>query len=243
MAHTAAVPLGVLSARRRTASVLTVVAAVAVTSLGVVRATGDAPQGCERSRLDATERRALDTGPVAARGTAAVPDVVVIGDSWSVGSGVDPLESWPVRLPGRVHVDGFGGSGFSAGASPCRGASYADRAARAVAHHPDALVVVEGGLNDYDQSDRAVERGFVRLMRTLAGHRVLVVGPAPAPSRARAVPRVDAALSRMATGFGATYVSMLGADVDYQDDELHPSPRGHRQFGDLVADEVAAKLG
>ena len=235
--------LGFLSGRRRVASALAVVLAVALTSVGVSRATGDAPQGCERSRLDAAERRGLDTGPVAARGSArTVPDVVVIGDSWSVGTGTGPLESWPVRLPGRVHVDGFGGSGFSSAASPCRGASYADRAARAVAGHPDALVVVEGGLNDVDQTDREIERGFVRMMRVLAGHRVLVVGPAPAPSRARWVPRVDAALARVATGFGATYVSMAEVDVDYLDDDLHPTARGHREFGDLVAEAVAPLL-
>ncbi|MFB9313329.1 SGNH/GDSL hydrolase family protein [Nocardioides plantarum] len=225
---------------RRRAGVLAVVAAVALTSLGVARATGDAPQGCERSRIDAAERRALDTGPTGPGRSA--PDIVVIGDSWSVGTGVGPGESWPVRLPGRVHVDGFGGSGFSETASDCHGASYADRAARAIAGHPDALVVVEGGLNDVDQGDRAIEHGFVRLLGALAGHRVVVVGPAPAPVRATRVGRVDAVLARTATGFGATYVSMLGADVDYQDDDLHPSVRGHRQFGDLVAAAVADHL-
>ena len=225
--------------RRRRAAALAAVAAVVITSLGVARATGDAPQGCERSRLDAAERRALDTGPV---GDRAAPDVVVIGDSWSVGTGVEPEESWPVGLPGRVHGDGFGGSGFSETSSDCRGVSYVDRAARAVAGHPDALVVVEGGLNDVDQGDRAIERGFVRLLGALAGHRVVVVGPAPAPVRADRVARVDAVLARTATGFGTTYVSMLNARVDYQDDGLHPSVRGHRRFGDLVAAALADHL-
>ena len=45
--------------RRRRAAALAAVAAVVITSLGVARATGDAPQGCERSRLDAAERRAF----------------------------------------------------------------------------------------------------------------------------------------------------------------------------------------
>ena len=95
--------------------------------------------------------------------------------------------------PGEVHVAGFSGSGFSARASTCGRVSFHDRAPTALGVRP-ALVVVEGGLNDYDQPAAAIDRGFRDLMADLAGQRVVVVGPADAPARAGAVPRVDALL-------------------------------------------------
>ncbi|MDO9457270.1 SGNH/GDSL hydrolase family protein [Nocardioides sp.] len=228
-----------LTRRRLVASLVVLAIALGLTVFAVARATGGAPVDevsarCQRAAERAEERRSLDTG--------TGPAVVVIGDSYSVGAGVDLLQSWPTRLPGRVHVDGFSGSGFSATASPCGAVSYADRAARAVAGRPGALVVVEGGLNDHAQNDYDIQRGFVRLMQVLAGHPVLVVGPPPAPSRAAEVPRVDAALARMATGFGASYLSLAQVDLDYLDDDLHPTVRGQRKLGRLVAAEVARLL-
>ncbi|WP_148613868.1 SGNH/GDSL hydrolase family protein [Nocardioides rubriscoriae] len=216
------------------------VLALVVTAVAVVRATGGGVDTgvaarCARATARSAEQAAHDTG--------AGPDVVVIGDSYSVGAGTDPRTSWPHRLPGRVHVEGFSGSGFSEGASPCGAVSYADRAARAVAGRPGALVVVEGGLNDHDESDRDIEQGFARLLGALAGHRVLVVGPPPAPSRAADVPRVDALLARLSHGAGAAYLSMAGADLDYLADDLHPTVLGHHRFGDLVAAAVVPLLG
>jgi acyl-CoA thioesterase-1 len=221
-----------LSARRLLPAVVALAALTTTTAVVVDRATGSAPDPCERRASAAAERRDLDTG--------LGRDVVVIGDSYSVGLGVRPLQSWPVRLPGRVHVDGYSGSGFSAGASPCGPeVSYAARAARAVAGRPDALVVVEGGLNDWGASDAEISAGFEDLMRVLAGRDVLVVGPPPAPTRAGEVARVDAVLQRMSTAFGAAYVSMADADLPYLDDRLHLTPAGHLAFGDRVAAALA----
>lgn len=200
-------------------------------ALTVARATGGDSPGCDRARQAAADRRDLDTG-------SGTP-IVVVGDSYSVGAGVAPLDSWPTRLPGRVHVDGFSGSGFSAGASGCGPVSYAERAARAVAGRPGALVVVEGGLNDHDQSDEDIAAGFQRLTGRLAGHDVLVVGPPPAPDRAAGVPRVDRLLASLSARAGVTYLSLTGADIEYLDDDLHPTAAGHRVFGDLVAAAVS----
>jgi acyl-CoA thioesterase-1 len=160
--------------------------------------------------------------------------VVVIGDSYSVGLGLrDPASSWPDRLPGRVHVFGFSGSGFSAHASPCGRVSYADRAPRAVSDGAD-LVVVEGGLNDYDQPAGAITAGFRTLVRELHGMRVLVVGPAAAPSRAVAAERVDALLRAESARAGVPYLSMTQDRFGYLDDRLHLTATGHRMFGDVV---------
>lgn len=176
--------------------------------------------------------------------------IVVIGDSYSVGLGLrDPMRSWPSQLPGRVHVSGFSGSGFSAKASPCGRVSYADRAARALrtgARVSEAggagrstLIVVEGGLNDWNQSAAAVRAGFGRLVTSLRGHPVLVVGPALAPSRARGARRIDLLLAELSARAGVDYLSMLTLDLPYLADRLHLTTTGHRLFGERVADAVA----
>jgi len=204
----------------------------AVTTAGLLvdtRAGADTDR-CAGFRAAARERAELVTG--------TGDQVLVIGDSYSVGLGVRAWESWPTRLPGRVVVDGFSGSGFSREASSCGDVSYGARVARAAPDWPrlvPGLVVVEGGLNDVDQPRRAVVAGFERLMAEVGGARVLVVGPAPAPDRAGAVPAVDALLARLAGEHGVGYLSMLDADLAYLDDGLHLTPAGHREFGDLVA--------
>lgn len=202
------------------------VAAVAATGFLVTTRAGADTDRCTDFRDAARARAELVTG--------TGHDVLVIGDSYSVGLGVRAGESWPARLPGRVRVDGFSGSGFSRDASPCGDLSYAARARRSL---PDGTgpVVVEGGLNDYDQPRRAVRDGFAGLMSELRGRQVLVVGPVPAPERAGAVPAVDALLARLSQRHGVGYLSMLDADLPYLDDGLHLTPEGHRQFGDRVA--------
>lgn len=167
--------------------------------------------------------------------------VVVIGDSYSVGLGLDrAADSWPSRLPGRIHVSGFSGSGFSDRASGCGRVSFADRAPRAVRNGAD-LVVVEGGLNDVDRTDAEIRAGFERLMRALGDLPVLVVGPADAPSRTTQVSRVDALLEELAEQHGASYLSMRELDLAYLEDRLHLTPAGHREFGDVVAAWVAER--
>lgn len=210
----------------------------ALLALGLVAATtalvwgraGAGPDRCAQ-RADRAERRSdLVTG--------TGPEVLVIGDSYSVGAGVRPDESWPVRLPGRVRVDGFSGSGFSVGASGCGDLSYATRAPRSLRTTTE-LVVVEGGLNDTDQPAADLEGGARRLLRLLDGRRVLVVGPPATPDRTwTEVARVDATLARIVAEYGASYLSMLDTELTYLDDDLHPDPAGHRVFGDRVADAV-----
>ena len=210
---------------------------LAVTSyVAATRALGAGMSTCERFTAESAARAQQVTG----RGER----LVVIGDSWSAGLGLDrPARSWPSRLPGRVHVAGFSGSGFSAGASPCGDVSFADRAG-AVVTGAD-LVVVEGGLNDWDRSDAEIRAGFTRLVRVLRAAdvpRVVVVGPASAPSRAARVPHVDALLARLAEQYAVGYVSTADLELDYLDDRLHLTELGHRAFGDAVSRRIGAVL-
>jgi acyl-CoA thioesterase-1 len=135
-------------------------------------------------------------------------------------------------------VAAFSGSGFSEHASPCGRVSFADRAPAALAHGAD-LVVVEGGLNDYDRSRAEIKAGFARVVRLAAAYHTVVVGPAMAPARAKRVPRVDRMLARFAEKYGVEYVSMVDLDLPYLPDRLHLQPAGHRTFGDAVAARIA----
>jgi acyl-CoA thioesterase I len=166
--------------------------------------------------------------------------VVVIGDSWSAGLGLDrPAGSWPARLSGRVQVAGFSGSGFSARASDCGPVSFADRAPAAVSQGA-SLVVIAGGLNDVDRSKAEIGSGFGRLVRVLKGYDVVVVGPASAPSRARGAARVDRLLASLSRRHEVAYISTSELDLTYLDDGLHLTSAGHRAFGDAVAERIAA---
>jgi acyl-CoA thioesterase-1 len=213
-------------------TVAALVCALAGSGVLAARAHGAGPSKCDRFAAASVKRAAMVTGSGAR--------VVVIGDSWSVGLGLDhPVQSWPSRLPGRIHVAGFSGSGFSEKASPCGRVSFADRAPKALAGGAD-LLVVEGGLNDYDRTRAEIKAGFLRVLRYAAPYRTVVVGPALAPARAARVPRVDRLLAHLSAKYGVPYLSMVDLELPYLRDRLHPTPAGHRVFGDAVAARIAA---
>ncbi|MFL6059722.1 MAG: SGNH/GDSL hydrolase family protein, partial [Marmoricola sp.] len=178
---------------------------------------------CQRFARQSELRQQVVTGSGA--------PVAVIGDSYAVGLGLrHPARGWTRSLPGRVHVFGFSGSGFSRTASPCTGASYAARAPAALAIRP-RLIVVEGGLNDVGQPPHRVLSGFRHLMAELAGHDVVVVGPADAPLRARGARRVDQLLAWACRHDGIRYFSMIRDHFHYLGSGLHLTPASHRAFG------------
>lgn len=215
------------SARRRGIGVVVLLLVATLSVYLAARAGGAKPSRCERFTAASAARADAVTG--------SGRRVVVIGDSYSAGLGLtEHSRSWPARLPGEVHVAGFSGSGFAAHASRCGDVSFADRAPAALRGGAD-LVVVEGGLNDFDQSPAAVRTGFRRLMDELEGHPVVVVGPAAAPSRASAVPRVDRLLASLAERYDVTYVRTSHLELPYLSDRLHLTPAGHAAFGDFVA--------
>ncbi len=205
----------------------------ALVATGVIAARANA-------NLSACERFDAASKARAQQVTGSGDRVVVIGDSWSAGLGLDhPVQSWPSRLAGRIHVAGFSGSGFSAKASPCGQVSFADRAPAALRNGAD-LVVVEGGLNDFDRSRAEIKAGFARVLRAAASYDVVMVGPATAPARAAKVPRVDRLLRHLSGKYGVGYVSTVDLELPYLADRLHLTPAGHQEFGDAVAGRIAA---
>jgi acyl-CoA thioesterase-1 len=199
---------------------------------GAAGTTAEQRDRCARFAAASESREARVAGSTGRR-------VLVIGDSWSVGLGLaHPRRSWPAELTGeRVRVDGFSGSGYAATASPCAGASFADRARRAARRHYD-LVIVEGGLNDFDRPSAEVRAGVRKVLAAFSGTRVVMVGPASAPARRRGVQRVDAVLADEAARAGVRYVRTTDLALPYLDDRLHLTPKGHQQFGEFVAAAV-----
>src|SRR4051794_7344406 len=151
--------------RRRLSVLLVVVTVLAASFSYAAHARGAGAPQCDKFAAASAKRADLVTG--------SGERVVVIGDSWSAGLGLDrPVESWPSRLPGRIHVAGFSGSGFRAHASPRGRVSFADRAPAALSDGAD-LVVVEGGLNDFDRSRGEIKAGFARVLRLASAYRVV----------------------------------------------------------------------
>ncbi|MCW2787200.1 MAG: hypothetical protein JWP74_3717 [Marmoricola sp.] len=213
------------------AAALAVAVTVLVSTGG--SAHGSEAQRCERFAHQSQVRKELVSG--------TGRRISVIGDSYAAGFGLaDPGDSWPSRLPGRVVVYGFSGSGFSRAASPCKNVSYDRRAHQALSSKP-ALVVVEGGLNDYDQPTAEIRAGFRRLLGALGKVPVLVVGPAHAPVRASGAVRVDAILRREAALTRTPYLSMIMRRFSYLRGNLHLTLASHRLFGDYVAQALRAR--
>ena len=223
-------------ARQRVLALLVCALLVGVVGvLTVDRATGTKPGRCAEFTLQSHERALAVTGSGA--------DVLVIGDSWTAGLGLDDLSrSWPSRLPGRVHVAGFSGSGYADGASACgRQVSFASRAGAALrAVPPGTPVVVAGGLNDWDSSGADIRAGFEKLVVALEGHPVTVVGPAAAPARSTYMPRVESLLRTLCAEHGLRYVAVGDLRLDYLPDLLHLQPSAHAAFGDEVARRISS---
>ncbi len=217
--------------RRRALALLCAVVLVGLVGVVTVeRATGTKPARCDQYAADSLARAEALTGSGA--------DVLVVGDSWTAGLGLDdPARSWPSRLPGRVHVAGFSGSGFGSGASGCGPrVSFGARAAAAVRSVPPGTpVVVAGGLNDWDSTDAEIVAGLDRVLAATAGHPVTVVGPAAAPARAAYVARVEGLLERLCAERDVRFLAVSDLRLDYLPDLLHLTPAGHATFGDAVA--------
>jgi acyl-CoA thioesterase-1 len=213
------------------AGVSALLIAVVLGALLTVRARGSEVSPCGRHAADAAVRSRIVTG--------TGPSIAVIGDSWSVGLGLEDLgHSWPSELPGRVRVAGFSGSGFSRHASHCGDRSFATRAASA---RGADLVVIEGGINDYDQPAADIRSGFRSLLTSLQGQRVVVVGPVAAPSRAPLVGHVDDTLAGLCEEYGVAYIDASAWSLDYLPDRLHLTQAGHAAFGQRVTAELEAR--
>lgn len=196
----------------------------------------------EPSSCDAVEgdRDALLDRPFEGGGSR---DVLVIGDSYSQGTGAGgPAGGWPATLAelagATVTVDGVGGTGYTtAGFCPGEPITYADRLAdRDVSD--DTTVILQGGVNDGLAGDPGdVEaRAEATLDEAEGAELVVVVGPPTIPALDAAVlGTIDQGLAAAAGARGAVYVSLLAAGIPISQDGVHPTPEGQVQIAQLVA--------
>lgn len=169
--------------------------------------------------------------------TDGTPTVVVLGDSYSVGAGLDDrAKAWPT-LAGKAegwatHVAGVGGTGF-VNQGPCGGQSFGQRLSDVMALEPDTLIIA-GGVNDSDSAPNDVRASATAVLRLTASvPTVIVVGPADAPAKDN-LPAIDAALAEATEASGRKYVSALGWELEYQPDRLHPTEAGQAVYASHI---------
>lgn len=175
--------------------------------------------------------------------TSGGPTAAVLGDSYAQGQHLDrPREQAWSTLLGQAEgwttrVDAIGMTGFINGGY-CGGQTFASRLPAVLASRPQVLVV-EGGLNDYEADPADVRQAAAELLAAArAVPTVIVVGPPSAPARGDTPAAVDAALGEATAAAGRQYVSTLTAGLPYLPDRLHLTPEGHQIFADLVASAV-----
>jgi lysophospholipase L1-like esterase len=192
-------------------------------------------------------RAAAAERPVAEVGDAvSVPVVTFIGDSWTEGVGATALRGYAVlaaeQLDWSSSVLGVGGSGY---VQPGRGSTFDQRVERAVATHPD-VIVVQGSLNErrtpLDELEPATLRTLAHLRSAVdEDTAVLVVGSSYTPGTDRAViDGINDTVAAAAERAGFEFVDPADenwtdpADADVWADPNHPNDAGHQQIADRL---------
>lgn len=168
------------------------------------------------------------------------------GDSLIVGTGALPVRPVQVhtaasRLEWIAVVDGFGGTGYTTGAS--RGKPYLERLRTdGYLHTPYDVIVLEGGTNDaHHGSLTSLRASALRTVDYVQQRQpwariVLVGGYAPSGVPLERYQRADSILAGVAASRGLRYVSQLHysqlTDSAFlSPDRLHPSTAGYRLMG------------
>ena len=223
------VPTCVDVRRLRLSAAVLLVVAIAVGAAAF--AIGDVPSACE------VEQQSSRAAPRWARHGSTV--TAVIGDSWSVGFGLDdPARAFPYLLAERMgwstRVAGYSGSGYvTAGAC---GTDYMQRA-DGVPAAPE-LVLLEGGVDD-----QAVMRDLQGIEQAVRDA-IAAARSAAAPGRGswssgclrsrscrrRAFEQVNSLLEQGARARGAIWIDASSWVIAMQDDGVHPTARGHSEL-------------
>jgi acyl-CoA thioesterase-1 len=179
-------------------------------------------------------------GPVIQTASGS-PKVAIIGDSYSAGDGLqDRTQGWAYRI-GKTqgwdtYVAGVGMTGY-VNRGYCGDQAFGERITQVSRLHPDTLII-QGGLNDWEASERDVELAAGMLLDQVSDlRRVVLVGPTNSPERGN-LERVDHALAAAAEKHQRQYVSALGWDLEFLPDDLHLTPAGHADFAARVAASV-----
>lgn len=216
------------------------VSAVLVIGLGVTGAVAYDPARAawQNFRMCQAQSEVIERDGAVVHLTDGSPQTVVLGDSYTAGDGLTSLDDrWAEHLGyaqgWSVDVDGVGSTGFLNGGA-CGDKQFSARLDGVLAAGPDVLII-QGGVNDWQQSPADVRAAASDLLdRAKDVPRVVVVGPAPAPSRGD-LAAVDDALAAAAESSQREYISALGWDLEFLPDRLHMTPAGHAEYADRVA--------
>jgi hypothetical protein len=200
---------------------------------------------------------------------SAVPSVYWLGDSYVAGAGAQyPGFNDLVHVAGRqaglsnVTVDALGGTGYLKSNQPAKFPNYLARAKlnlRAGRATPD-LIVVAGSINDdiysVAQVQAAASALYAYVARALPKAKVIVVPftddyPVPAPvlhaidgvlAAARAAPNVIGVLdlpARVVAQRPNVPAARLTATLASTTVLYHPSPAGHKLYGEIIGRFIA----
>jgi lysophospholipase L1-like esterase len=176
--------------------------------------------------------------------TNGAPVAVVLGDSYTAGSLLpNPRLAWSTLLGREKHWKTYAEGVPTTGVTTdgfCPGQNFLARLPKALAHHPQILVV-QTGLNDARSAPGAVRSQTEDLLRKASNVPAqVVVGPPPAPATPLAeLRRVDRELRAACQLPHCRYVSALSWKLPYAPDRLHLTDAGHLLF----ATQVATALG
>jgi lysophospholipase L1-like esterase len=236
-------------------AVAVVVVLAGTAAVLLLRGSGSTAADHAAGQPSAASRSASpSSAPPSPAPSSSAPEVVFLGDSWTVGVGATGERGYaPLaaeRLGWEYELLGISGSGYLA-----RGAAspYADRVDEAVGLEPD-LLVVQGSLNDSgadpEQLDRATAETLDRLRATAGdGTAILVVGAPDTPGTDPAViARINSGIAAAAAAAGLPFVDPARenwtdpADPGIWADPVHPDDDGHRLVAEALVPHMQAAL-
>lgn len=242
--------------RRVLLALLVIVSAVAVVASAVLLSTGSENTG-SRWTADAPTTDRTDHLPLLTLPDSA--DVLVFGDSWTVGYGLDAVTDGYAYQVGPamgwdVTVDGSGGTGYL-NPGPDGVGTYATRLVTAAVDPPPALVVLQGGLNDarldLGELPSAAAATVAVTRARFPGARLVVFGPGPDtwPVDER-VEQADRILEQVAAAADVPYVSPIqekwvtATNFSEVIDPVtrHPSDEGHALLARRLTEDLRALL-
>ncbi len=226
------------------AAVIAAILALSPASVAGNRASATSEMNGSSPLLGNPQTAEQRSGDVLVADAAAAPRILALGDSLTAGFGLQPQQSFPVRLAAHLQEAGIAAEVVNGGVSGDTSAGGLARLDWALAAHPDA-VLVELGANDalrgtdpqvtYDNLDKI-------LARLSAAHlKVLLLGMrAPANWGREYQAAFDAIYPRLAEKYKVPLYPFFleGVALDpglNQGDGLHPNARG----ADFIAARVA----
>lgn len=183
--------------------------------------------------------------------TPRPPVVMIVGDSFTVGSG--PVRRWQAypalaarRLGWQLITAGAGGTGF---VNPGKaGRTFQQSFIEELAWRPAPdMLIISGGHNDRRVPPARVGRAAKRLIETVRARwpttRIVVIGPIWLSPPPRWAHRVRDAIAAAALGAGVTFLDPLnrrdiGARKAVLPDGIHPTHRGHARLADWLVESL-----